>query len=1054
MRYLDIKIMEALKPSEYRNLVKGWNKERYSEIFLNPKYKHDRKGYRVYIPIEKEFRPDDVQSSPVYKEIEQFLSDNGYHIVDYVKGIVQNLEKKQQIKIGKVLTKLSRQDLLNKFNTDKAREGTKAQYMVVISRHPYDLGGMSTDRGWTSCMNLKSGINRHYVPLDIKQGSVVAYVTTVDDVNLQNPTGRVLLKPFVDILGSPVVHFGIENAVYGTNVPGFLKIVNDWANEVNSNDTLSDVAVLRFNPNLYRDSDLASQTFIRGKNVTPELKTQIKQVQDEGKLILGMDNPPEVLQIAALSDRSYLFKNLMDKEDYVPPESVQRLVVAKDSRNLDLILDKGIKPSEAVQLAAVGDDWRAIWKLLQKNIDIPESVAERAIEDHPRVIPDLVKANYKLTKNMLLKGLRSNGEMLDWFIKNNLPVDTDIEAAAVENGYFDIYKLHNRYKDKGQQLPKIILDKAVKGRYAYKIVSEILAHNKHSTGSDVIPLDEKQLLHALIVDSKEGYGDLAGEIIREHPEAVSESLWVELLKRTYPKEYLIRRLSAKDLISDKGIRQLLPYNGELIQYVENPTNEEIYSAIKNKPTAISNIPNPSPELQAFAVKLDPNTIGYIENPVLEAFKVAASYKEKNVDWAEGEDGHLNVYGFLNSLTTAMDNNVVDDNTAQELVKTLIKTEPHRITSLIRFESPTFPVTEELQMLAVNKVSNLVPDMLDYEQMPAESVLIAHAKKHGRIWSIIDKVARLNRRNDANLVLPDEFFYAYLDGEDEDRDPKWLLNTLASANIPVSKALMSRILELNPAAVISLLAQDFEVTPEQVFNAVKQPGVFDNDSRYTFLRGVEKRFGQVPEELLIELLKNPGKNEGAGASAYLDIKYWAEKENSEALTDRVNKAALNADYRNILLMTNPSQELRDYNYELNGYWSPLIIGDMVRVGNPRATPKYKIVGMTVNGDYKLELDGEEKGTFPKERIFKANGIEKPADYEEKRTMFAKKWPLEAALEELQNSVKNNEVLRSDVLNVKKKYNLDTDQGERLTKNLRIRKINIVAQYGNIPQEFDI
>lgn len=1052
MRYLDIKIMEALKPSEYRKLVKGWNKERYSEIFLNPKYKHDRKGYRVYIPIEKQFRPDDVQASPIYKEIEKFLSDNGYHIVDYVKGIVQNLEKKQQIKIGKVLTKLNRQDLLNKFNTDKAREGTKATYMVVISRHPYDLGGMSTDRGWTSCMNLKSGINKHYVPLDIKEGSVVAYVTTVDDVNLQNPSGRVLLKPFVDILGTPVVHFGIENAVYGTNVPGFLDVVKQWTNEINSKDTLNDVAVLRFNPNLYKDSDLASQTFIRGKNVTPELKDQIKQVQDNGKLILDMEDPPEVLQLAALGDRSYLFARLMDKEDYMPPESVQRLVVAKDARNVDLILNKGIKPSEAVQLAAVGDDWRAIWKFIEKGIDIPESVAERAIEDHPRVIPDLVKANYKITKNMLLKGLRSNGEMLDWYMKNNLPVDLDVETAAVENGYFDIYKLYLRYKEQGQQLPEAILDSAVKGKYAYKIVSEILAHNQRSEGKDRIPLNEKQLLHALITDSKEGYGDLAGEIIREYPTVVSEKMWVEFLRRTYPKPYLIRKLSKNNLITDQGIRQLLPYNGDLLEFVENPTDEEIYSAIKNKPSAISNIPDPSPEIQMFAVKQDPNMIGYIENPIAEIFKVAAAYKEKNVDWLEGEEGVLNVYGFLNSLTSAIDNGTIDENTANDLVRLLIKTEPHRITSLIRFDSPQFPVTNELQMMAVDKVETMVKDMLDYEMIPSDEALIAHARRHGRIWNIIDKIARLNRQG-KNIALPDGLFTAYLENNTDDRDPKWLINTMANAGIAISKNMIDRVLELDPKAITSVLANELEVTPEQVFNAVKAGGVA-KDEEYTFLSAVQKKYGAVPEELIIEMLKNPGEKDGAAVSKYLSIKHWAERNQEDLLNDKVNRAALAADYRNILLIDNPSQELRQFNYETNGYWSPFVIGDMVRATNPRATPKYRIAGITHNGDYKLELDGEERGVFPKERVYRVNGIEKPADYEEKQQMFAKKWPYDAAIEEANRLIKNNQILRSDVLNLKNKYNLTQEQREKMTDMLRRRKVDVVANYGNIPQEFDV
>ncbi len=254
MRDIINKIEEALKPSQYRAVVKGWDKERYADIFKDDAYEHDRNGYRVFIPIGKPSR--NVQSVTPPPEIQQVLADAGFEIQDYVKGIVFNKEKKQSIKLGKVLTKLKRDDLLQKFNNDSRREGTKNQYIVVISRHPYDIAGMSTDRGWTSCMNLKSGINRHYVPLDVKHGSLVAYVTTYDDKNLNNPSGRVLIKPFYDTYSSDEkVYFGIENQVYGTNVPGFTDAVNAWVKMVNTKyQGLEGIAIVELHRDLYVDS--------------------------------------------------------------------------------------------------------------------------------------------------------------------------------------------------------------------------------------------------------------------------------------------------------------------------------------------------------------------------------------------------------------------------------------------------------------------------------------------------------------------------------------------------------------------------------------------------------------------------------------------------------------------------------------------------------------------------------------------------------------------------------------------------------------------------------
>lgn len=70
-------------------------------------------------------------------------------------------------------------------------------YEVVISRHPYDIAGMSTDRNWSSCVDLRGGSNRHYIISSIMSAHLVAYLIKKADKNINRPLARMLLKPYV-----------------------------------------------------------------------------------------------------------------------------------------------------------------------------------------------------------------------------------------------------------------------------------------------------------------------------------------------------------------------------------------------------------------------------------------------------------------------------------------------------------------------------------------------------------------------------------------------------------------------------------------------------------------------------------------------------------------------------------------------------------------------------------------------------------------------------------------------------------------------------------------
>ena len=160
MKILNISL-SALKPSQYRSYVKGWNRELYEDLFNHfapsSNIKNKKKGvYRLYFPLkETKFSNQKIKEPKIVQEALERL---GFVVEDYKAGLAKDLsgKKKNPIGIGKLLK--NNQEALKVFANDPVRTGSKlsnSDYMVVISRYPYDIAGMSTDRGWDSCQNRK-----------------------------------------------------------------------------------------------------------------------------------------------------------------------------------------------------------------------------------------------------------------------------------------------------------------------------------------------------------------------------------------------------------------------------------------------------------------------------------------------------------------------------------------------------------------------------------------------------------------------------------------------------------------------------------------------------------------------------------------------------------------------------------------------------------------------------------------------------------------------------------------------------------------------------------
>lgn len=205
-------------------LKEGWNRGRYKKIFEQHGSGIPGKRYRIYLPLSQSKTVEDVA---VPSAIQNYLATKNISVDNYVLGLGR-LPDGRATKLGRVLN--TEPDLKRMFDADPQRRGTAAtvKALVVISRHPYDILGMSFDRGWTSCMDVREGMNRSYLQGEIDGGSLVAYLVKDDDKNINRPIARILLRPHVNA----VHHILVPGPVYGTAPPAFMRTIVNFCNTV------------------------------------------------------------------------------------------------------------------------------------------------------------------------------------------------------------------------------------------------------------------------------------------------------------------------------------------------------------------------------------------------------------------------------------------------------------------------------------------------------------------------------------------------------------------------------------------------------------------------------------------------------------------------------------------------------------------------------------------------------------------------------------------------------------------------------------------------------
>lgn len=258
---INLESTSALKPSEYRQFVRGWKPHPLLKSIFAKQTGSDKK-FRIIKSLSGSNVKITAEVPPTVKQAVE-KANCSITPIDYIRGYVQD-KHGRLVKIGKILKAESPESQI--FVSDERRKHdlrilNKENYVVVISIHPYDLAGMSTDRAWTSCMDLRNVKydKRLNVKSEIDNHSIIAYLVDVNDPNISKPFARVLAKKFTSEAGTEVYKI---DAAYPIQDKMLSAMLNEWL-DTHVNPRLpkveNDYTTYSLPESSYRDGDSDSE---------------------------------------------------------------------------------------------------------------------------------------------------------------------------------------------------------------------------------------------------------------------------------------------------------------------------------------------------------------------------------------------------------------------------------------------------------------------------------------------------------------------------------------------------------------------------------------------------------------------------------------------------------------------------------------------------------------------------------------------------------------------------------------------------------------------------
>lgn len=411
-------------------LMSKWDRHKYDDLFtsfqssLIPIHKQNKD--RIFIPLDHSLDSIDLIPPVV---VQQEVEKAGYTIINYASKLAVNNLTNKLHKIGGLLKS---PEAIKAFANDPQLRGSRqVKRWIVISRHPYDLAGMSFKRGWKSCMNVEEGINKKYIKNDIQYGTIVAYLITDSDLNdktkdaLVSPIARVLLKPYYSLTHDRKDYALFPSVVYGDAPASFLNHVTKICDEYNKSKGFK-VGAYKMHHALYTDHPVTENQLglNDGIRVISDTNSELEYLTH-----LSVSREDLVKYIAMYEDKNDL-EVLNELKAWHDPKT--RIAVMHDSNVSEALLILGsLDEDPRVRLAVANAIYydKSDKPLVTLSDDISESVREAVMQ------------NAFTSATLLLKGAKDESAKVRWAAIRNRNSTREILKLGTKDENEEIRKL-------------------------------------------------------------------------------------------------------------------------------------------------------------------------------------------------------------------------------------------------------------------------------------------------------------------------------------------------------------------------------------------------------------------------------------------------------------------------------------------------------------------------------------------------------------------------------------------------------------------------------------
>lgn len=500
-------IMEELNAKQ-KALIDKYAKKRDPKLSFGPMFKEPR----TYFDIDSSKLK--VKQPPA--KVKNLLDSLGYVCPDWRMNAVfkkEDVDRKRPIRFTKLLEQNVKDPTeatsLKKLFDNRLGTSRKAGLAckICITHDPYDIGGMSTGRNWTSCMNLDTGAYNDTPGKQVRFGGMVAYLIKADDLNIEDPIARVAIKRFVGQNDESCFKFEVEQSSYGdydfAEDIGFIdavEIILDKSNDL----TEGDESIFE-----RHDEDSWSDTFDTDEEMLSKKISLNKMSEDE--------------TIEYLKRHGELFSRKKFYETFRPTKKMLKLFSNKikwnylqhiDNIDIETLKEFG-KNLDWMTIARTMDISREIFdtfkldlplidlmynKNINNDIDFIDYIVNRMLDVELKLGRSAInyssslfkltfEAIYKIKPETFNKFLKSNGLML--YNSTNIPRIPDEVLANDETWqrYFDIVMM---------RIKTFKFDET-SFAYLYKIPDDILTKNQQAldTIADISPIYEKTYIFGL-----------------------------------------------------------------------------------------------------------------------------------------------------------------------------------------------------------------------------------------------------------------------------------------------------------------------------------------------------------------------------------------------------------------------------------------------------------------------------------------------------------------------------------------------------------------------------